>query len=68
MGITVDPNMEQVLELFREGRCTTGYLVDETGLSRPTVTKRLDKLRAGDYVEYIHEPTALQELVDDPRE
>jgi len=68
MGINVDDKMETVLELFREGRCTTGYLVDETGFSRPTVTKRLDRLRAGDHVEYVHEPTALQELVDDPAE
>ncbi len=68
MGITVDPKMEAILELFREGRCTTGYLVDETGFSRPTVTKRLDRLRAADHVEYVHEATALQELVDDPRD
>ncbi|MFC6734763.1 MarR family transcriptional regulator [Halolamina salina] len=49
------------------GNLTTGALVDFTGLSRPTVTKRLDRLYAADCVEYLHEPTALWRLVEDPR-
>ncbi len=68
MSLDPDSKMEAVLDLFVDGRCTTGYLVEATGYSRPTVTKRLDKLRAADHVEYVHKPTALQELVDDPRE
>ena len=48
------------------GNLMTGALVDFTGLSRPTVTKRLDRLYAAEYVEYLHEPTALWQLTDDP--
>ena len=49
------------------GNLMIGALVDFTGLSRPTVTKRLDRLYAAEYVEYLHEPTALWQLTDDPR-
>jgi len=69
MPVKVDDNTEKVLDEFtKKGNLTTGALVDFTNLSRPTVTKRLDRLHAADYIEYLHEPTALWHLVDDPRE
>jgi Mn-dependent DtxR family transcriptional regulator len=69
MPVKVDRNLEKVLKVFQEyGNVTTGFLVDETGLSRPTVTKRLDRLHAADCIEYLHEPTALWRLKRDPRD
>lgn len=69
MPIKMDENTERVIEEFhRNGNLTTGALVDFTSLSRPTVTKRLDRLHAADYIEYLHEPTALWRLREDPRE
>lgn len=60
---------EHILDVFQQhGYATTGMLVDETGYSRPTVSKRLDRLHAAGKIEYIHEPTALWRLVADPRE
>jgi DNA-binding MarR family transcriptional regulator len=68
MPLRIDDNTELVIEEFlTHGNLTTGALVDFTGLSRPTVTKRLDRLHAAEYVEYLHEPTALWQLTDDPR-
>ena len=68
MPLRIDANTEKVIEEFlTHGNLTTGALVDFTGLSRPTVTKRLDRLYAAEYVEYLHEPTALWQLTDDPR-
>ena len=69
MPMRIDDNTEKVIDqLVKKGNLTTGALVDFTGLSRPTVTKRLDRLHAADYIEYLHEPTALWALVEDPRE
>lgn len=69
MPLRIDENTERVVEeLTENGNLTTGALVDFTGLSRPTVTKRLDRLHAAEYIEYLHEPTALWRLVKDPRE
>jgi len=69
MTLRVDPLMEEIIELFQaKGNLTTGALVDMTGKSRVTVTKRLDKLRAADAIEYVHESTGLHRLVEDPRE
>lgn len=68
MPLRIDKNTEKVLDAFvSHGNLTTGALVEFTGLSRPTVTKRLDRLYAAECVEYIHEPTALWQLCDDPR-
>jgi len=65
-----DEMIHKVLDVFEytDGYATTGYLVDEIGTSRPTVTKRLDRLSGGEYIEYVHEPTAFWRLVEDPRE
>ena len=49
-------------------RGLTGFIVDEIDSTRPTVTKRLDRLFAADCLEYIHEPTAFWRLTEDPRE
>ncbi|WP_254863093.1 MarR family transcriptional regulator [Halovivax gelatinilyticus] len=69
MALRIDDNTEKVIDQFIEnGNLTTGALVEFTGLSRPTVTKRLDRLYAAEHVEYLHEPTALWRLVNDPRE
>ena len=69
MPLKIDENTERVLDEFVDkGNLTTGALVDFTDLSRPTVTKRLDRLYAAEYVEYLHEPTALWLLIEDPRE
>lgn len=67
--LRIDETMEDVLDVFRDhGNSTTGFLVDEVGSTRPTITKRLDRLEAAGHVEYLHKPTALWMLVSDPRE
>lgn len=69
MTLKIDENTERVIDEFLEnGNLTTGALVDFTSLSRPTVTKRLDRLHAAEYIEYLHEPTALWRLIEDPRD
>ena len=56
----------QILDALIEGRCTPAFLVDITGLSKPTIHNRLNILVAADHVEKIH-TSGLYELVDDPR-
>ena len=69
MALKIDENTEKVIDEFvKKGNLTTGSLTDFTDLSRPTVTKRLDRLHAADYIEYLHEPTALWRLLEDPRD
>ncbi|WP_394355524.1 winged helix-turn-helix transcriptional regulator [Halapricum desulfuricans] len=69
MPIKIDDNTDLVIDQFLEkGNLTTGALVDFTGLSRPTVTKRLDRLHAANHIKYLHKPTALWTLIEDPRE
>lgn len=70
MPVKMDETMVDVLEVFHQtgGYATTGYLVDETGTSRPTVSKRLDRLHAAGCIVYVHEPTAFWRLEWDPRE
>lgn len=67
---TDDETMREVLDVFvaTDGYATTGYLRDEVGVSRPTITKRLDKLHAADCIEYVHAPTAFWRLLNDPRD
>jgi len=68
MGLRVDPLMSEIIDNFQEeGNLTTGALVDMTGKSRVTVTKRLDKLRTADCIEYVDKSTGLHRLVSDPR-
>ena len=69
MALRIDDKTEDVLDvLTQHGYATTGMIVDKTGYSRPTVTKRLDRLHAAECIEYLHEPTALWMLKVDPRE
>jgi len=69
MALQIDDLTEEVLDTLGEhGYATTGMLVDETGMTRPTLSKRLDRLHAAGVIEYLHEPTALWMLIRDPRE
>lgn len=70
MPVKMDATMQDVLDVFvaTNGYATTGYIVDEIHSTRPTVTKRLDRLHAADCIEYVHEPTAFWRLEEDPRE
>lgn len=69
MALRIDAKTDDVLDVFTEhGYATTGMLVDESGYSRPTVSKRLDRLHAAGCIEYVHEPTALWKILEDPRE
>lgn len=69
MGLEIDEKTDAVLNAFkRYGTATTGFLVDETGLTRPTLSKRLSLLQAVDAIEYVHEPTAWWKLNEDPRD
>lgn len=70
MAVKIDDMMESVLEVFvnTDGYATTGYLVEKAESTRPTVTKRLDRLHAAECIEYVHEPTAFWRLNTDPRD
>ncbi|QCC51950.1 helix-turn-helix domain-containing protein [Halapricum salinum] len=56
-----------ILDMLAVGRCTVGYLADETNYSRQHVHNRLNILQAAEYVKKIHDTTALYALEDDPR-
>lgn len=58
---------DAILDLLAEGRCTVGYLTDETDYSRQHIHNRLNVLKAAEYVRKIHDPTGLYELNVDPR-
>jgi hypothetical protein len=68
--LKIDDTMRDVLDVFvaTDGYATTGYLVDGANSTRPTITKRLDRLHAAECIKYVHEPTAFWQLVNDPRE
>lgn len=68
MAVKLTDADHAILDLLAEGRCTQGYITDETGLSRQGVHNRLNVLTAAGFIEKIHEGTALYELVEDPRE
>lgn len=57
-----------LLDLLSDGRCTVGYLADQTSYSRQHVHNRLTVLRAAEYVRKVHDGTGLYELSEDPRE
>lgn len=67
MTIRITDSTEHVLDVLHTGRATAGYIADETGLSRQTVHNQLNQLLAAEHVQYVHDPTGLYELVDDPR-
>lgn len=68
MTIKVTKSTKRVLDVLQEGRATAGYVADETDLSRQTVHSQLNQLLAAEMVRYVHEPTGLYELVEDPRD
>ncbi|MWG34805.1 helix-turn-helix domain-containing protein [Halomarina oriensis] len=69
MPLRVDDKTEAVLDAFQtHGYATTGYLVEQTGLTRPTLGKRLDRLYTAGCIDYVHEPTAFWILKNDPRD
>jgi len=59
---------EAILDELRQGARTQAYLVDETGYSRQYIRQRLQIMEARDWVENLHEKTALWELRNDPDE
>jgi len=58
----------ELLDLLVDGRETTGSLAAKTGKTTNYVRDRLKLMRLHGWVRYAHEPTALHELVNDPRE
>jgi DNA-binding IclR family transcriptional regulator len=60
------PSDQQILDALADGRCSPAFLVEITGLSKPTIHSRLNVLVAAGHVEKIH-TSGLYELVDDPR-
>lgn len=59
---------EAVLDQLAEGARTKGFLVEETGYHRNTIWNRLEVLEKTNVIECLHEPTALYELNEDPRD
>jgi DNA-binding IclR family transcriptional regulator len=57
----------RILDVLSEGRCTVGYLADETKYSRQHIHNRLNVLVAAEYVAKVHDTTGLYELQTDPR-
>jgi DNA-binding IclR family transcriptional regulator len=69
MALRINDKTDRVLDAFQiHGYATTGSLHEETGLTRATLQERLGRLHAAGCIEYVHEPTAFWELVEDPRE
>ena len=58
---------KEILDRLADGRCTVGYLAEETSYSRQHVHNRLNVLLAADYIRKVHDPTGLYELREDPR-
>lgn len=56
-----------VLDVLHEGARTAGYIKDNVQYSAAYVHTQLNLLVAKGYIRAVHEPTALYELVDDPR-
>ena len=62
-----DPEVA-IIAVLREGRATTGYMVDELDYTRSHINTHLRLLLAKDMIRKVHPSTALYELVDDPME
>ena len=58
---------EQILDLLRRGRETTGSLAAQIDKHPNYIGDRLKWLRSYDLVKYHHQETALHQLVEDPR-
>lgn len=59
---------KKLLDELRKGRCTQGYLVEATNIPRYKVHERLKLFKAAGITQNIHSPTALWELIHDPRD
>lgn len=57
-----------ILQTLVEGRATQGYLIDTTPHTRSQIQRRLEALHMGEYIEKIHEGTALYEITDKGRQ
>jgi DNA-binding IclR family transcriptional regulator len=69
MALRIGDKTEMVLDAFQDhDYATTGYLLEETGVTSPTLSRKLGLLHTAGCIEYVHEPTAFWELVEDPRE
>ncbi len=66
--VDLKPADEFILDELGKGRCTQAYLVDESKWSRQHIHKRLQILGVAGYITNIHSPSALYELVEEPRE
>lgn len=64
----LDETDNTILDMLAEGRCTQGYIVDQTEIPRYKVHERLKMYGVAGYAKNLHENTALWELIDDPRE
>ncbi len=53
---------DAILSHLLDGRCTVGYLPDETAYPRQHIHNRLNVLVTAGYVEKRHEATGLYEL------
>ncbi len=51
MNVLAEPSRRRLLDLLRGGELAVGDLVDEMGLSQPTVSKHLRVLREAGLVE-----------------
>ncbi|EMA51727.1 hypothetical protein C450_12163 [Halococcus salifodinae DSM 8989] len=51
-----------ILQMLAEGRATQGYLIDATPHTRSQIQRRLEALHMGEYIEKIHDGTALYEI------
>lgn len=58
----------EILDVLAEGRGTVGYVARETGYTPEHVGTRMKMLAAAGYLDVVDEPTALYELIEDPRE
>lgn len=71
MTIDMTDSMVDLLDWFAGEPCscaTIGHITDETNFSRETIRANLKQLRAGDYAELRHKPTASYRLIEDPRD
>jgi uncharacterized membrane protein len=64
MTVEIDATDRAILAVLREGRATQGMLIDKTPHSRGQIQRELGILRAGGYIEKIHDRTALYGIAD----
>ena len=55
---------EAILAELAEGARTQGYLIDNTEHTRGQIQRRLDALVMGEYIDKIHDGTALYEIAE----